>query len=280
MYTIIENSPLTADINRLVILAPEIAKKARPGQFVIIRVDNQGERIPLTLADWDEKQGTITLIVQKVGLTTNLLCHQKKGTDLSVVLGPLGRPTEIRKYGQMVFIAGGVGVAEILPVIKSFRSAGNKIISILGARSKNLLILTDEVKSLSDRFLITTDDGSAGQKGLVTDALRDLILEKEKIDHIYAIGPVAMMAAVSSLSRLHNIPVTVSLNPIMVDGTGLCGACRVKVNKKTLFACVDGPEFSGWDVDWEELKNRLNLFWKEEQLSRSEKHLCRRLPKE
>jgi ferredoxin--NADP+ reductase len=245
MFRVIENSPLAQGINRLIISAPDVAAKARPGQFVILRVDKQGERIPLTLADWEQKNGTITVIVQQVGLTTTLLCRQKKGSQLAVVLGPLGRPTEIKNYGRMVFVAGGVGAAEILPVIKGFRNLGNKVSTILGARSRDLLILTGELKTLSDRLVITTDDGTAGQKGLVTDALRDLILQKEKIDHIYAIGPVVMMEAVSGLARMHQIPVTVSLNPIMVDGTGLCGACRVKVAGRTLFACVDGPEFSG-----------------------------------
>lgn len=258
-FRVIFNQAIAKGINRIEVFAPQIAKKALAGQFVMLRVDEKGERIPLTVADKSQEEGSITIIFQQVGLTTKKLSRLKEGDSISDLAGPLGRPTEIKKYGPIVLVGGGVGIAEMYPVAKAFKGAGNRIISILGARSKELLILEEELKAISDEIYITTDDGSYGRKGLVTDILKEII-EKEKIDLVYAIGPVVMMKAVSELTRPYKIHTIVSLNSIMVDGTGMCGSCRVNVNEKSRFACVDGPEFDGHLVDFDELSKRLKLF--------------------
>ncbi len=258
-FKIISTQTIAKDIKRIEVFAPYIARKALAGQFVMLRVDEKGERIPLTIADKSKDDGKITIIFQQVGLTTKKLARLKEGDSISDLAGPLGRPTEIKKYGTVVLVGGGVGIAEMYPVAKAFKGADNRIISILGARSKELLILEEELKTVSDEIYITTDDGSYGRKGLVTDILKEMI-EKEKIDLVYAIGPVIMMKAVSELTRPYKIHTIVSLNSIMVDGTGMCGSCRVNVNEKSRFACVDGPEFNGHLVDFDELSKRLKLF--------------------
>ncbi len=263
MFKIISKTSLSSNIKSFEISAPDIAKNSKAGQFVILRLHEKGERIPLTIAGSDPAKGTVRIIFQEAGKTTTELGALNEGQYIRDVLGPLGHPTEIKNYGTIVAVAGGVGTAEVLPVIKSLLKAGNKVITIVGARNKDLLILEDELKENSSQLLIATDDGSYGVKGFVTNILADVI-SKEKINIVYAIGPVPMMKAVSNMTKEHNIETLVSLNPIMVDGTGMCGACRVTVNGKTKFACVDGPEFDAHKVNWDELVSRLSLFKKYE----------------
>jgi ferredoxin--NADP+ reductase len=246
------------------ILAPIIAQHYQPGQFVILMVVENGERIPLTITETDLSSGTITLIFQEVGFTTRLLNKLNIGDNLYHIVGPLGKPTEIKFYGTVVLVGGGVGTAEIYPVAKALKEKNNKIITIIGARNKNLVILEDEFRKISDELFITTDDGSYGRKGLVTDVLQEVI-NKEKIDIVYAVGPVVMMKAVSQLTKNFNIPTVVSLNTIMVDGTGMCGSCRVTYDGKIKYVCCDGPEFDGHKVDWDEVLKRSKTYIEQEQ---------------
>jgi ferredoxin--NADP+ reductase len=268
LFRTISNQTIARGINKMEILAPHIAKKVLAGQFVMLRVDEKGERIPLTIADSSTRKGTITIIFQIVGLTTKKLGGIKEGNAILDLAGPLGRATEIKKYGTIILVGGGVGIAEMYPVAKAFKGAGNRIISILGVRTKELLILENELRKVSDEICITTDDGSYGKRGLVTEVLGQII-KKEKVDLVYAIGPVIMMKAVSELTRPYKIHTIVSLNSIMVDGTGMCGSCRVKVDEKSKFACVDGPEFDGHLVDFDELSKRLKLFIDLEKVANS-----------
>jgi len=246
------------------ILAPIIAQHYQPGQFVILMVVENGERIPLTITETDLSSGTITLIFQEVGFTTRLLNKLNIGDNLYHIVGPLGKPTEIKFYGTVVLVGGGVGTAEIYPVAKALKEKNNKIITIIGARNKNLVILEDEFRKISDELLITTDDGSYGRKGLVTDVLQEVI-NKEKIDIVYAVGPVVMMKAVSQLTKNFNISTIVSLNTIMVDGTGMCGSCRITYDGKIKYVCCDGPEFDGYKVDWDEILKRSKTYIDQEQ---------------
>jgi ferredoxin--NADP+ reductase len=246
------------------ILAPIIAQHYQPGQFVILMVVENGERIPLTITETDLSSGTITLIFQEVGFTTKLLNKLNIGDELYHIVGPLGKPTEIKFYGTVVLVGGGVGTAEIYPVAKALKEKNNKIITIIGARNKNLVILEDEFRKISDELFITTDDGSYGRKGLVTDVLQEVI-NKEKIDIVYAVGPVVMMKAVSQLTKNFNIPTVVSLNTIMVDGTGMCGSCRITYDGKIKYVCCDGPEFDGHKVDWDEVLKRSKTYIDQEQ---------------
>ncbi|MFH1202332.1 MAG: sulfide/dihydroorotate dehydrogenase-like FAD/NAD-binding protein [Candidatus Omnitrophota bacterium] len=264
MFKIINKKELAEGIKLLEVNAPIISQKAKPGQFVVVIVDSFGERIPLTIADWDSVKGTITLIFQEVGFSTRKLGELSEGDKIYSLLGPLGRPTEIAKFGTVVCVGGGVGVAELFPVARAFKEAGNSCLGIIGSRSKNLLILEDEMKSVSKELYITTDDGSYGQKGFVTEILRQ-ILNRQPINLVYAIGPVLMMEAVAKETLPFKIKTVVSLNPIMVDATGMCGACRCKVAGKTVFGCVDGPEFDAHLVDFKELRQRLNSFKEQEQ---------------
>ena len=267
MFKSISKEIMAHNVKSYVIAAPDIAKNAKPGQFVMLRIDDEGERIPLTIAGTNTANGTIRIIFQEAGKTTKHLGRLGEGDVIKDVLGPLGIPTEIKKYGTVVAIAGGVGTAEVLPVIKELRAAGNKVISIVGARNKDLILLENEIKENSNELIIATDDGSKGVKGFVTTALEILIKKGEKIDMIYAIGPVPMMKSVSNMTKEYAIPTFVSLNPIMVDGTGMCGACRVTVDGKTRFACVEGPEFDAHKIDWNELTSRLSLFKELEKFS-------------
>jgi ferredoxin--NADP+ reductase len=271
MFKIVASTLLSAGVKRMEIEAPQIAQKARPGQFLVLRLGPGGERIPLTIAGQDTIRGTITIIFQSIGKTTASLFQLKEGDAISDILGPLGCPTEIRKAGTIVAIGGGVGVAEVLPVAKAFKEAGNTVIGIVGARTKDLVFLETEMRQVCDRLYITTDDGSYGQKGFVSDVLTNLMTAGTHIDLVYAIGPVPMMKVAAALTRPQNIKTMVSLNPIMVDGTGMCGSCRVTFGGKTHFACVEGPEFDGHQVNWDELIQRLNLFKSEEKVS-FEKH--------
>jgi len=261
---------LAKDTIKIVVEAPVIAQKARAGQFVAVVVDKRGERIPLTLADWDKENGAITLIFQKVGFSTKKLGALAEGSKIEHILGPLGHPTKIEGVDSVVCIGGGVGAAEVYPVSRAFKEAGSRVIGIIGARSKDLLMLEDEMRAVCDELFVTTDDGSYSRKGFVLDVLKELFEAIEKSTHtkypdlVYAIGPVAMMQAVSSFTKEFEIKTIVSLNPIMVDATGMCGSCRCTVGGKTVFGCVDGPDFDGHQVDFDELQQRLKLFEAEE----------------
>ena len=246
--------------------APLIAAKAKPGQFVIIRLNKNGERIPLSLADIDPEEGTISLIVMSVGKTTHEMSTLNSGEEILDVCGPLGQPTHIEKVGKVVLVGGGFGVAPLYPIARAFKAVGNEVITIIGAKSKDLLIYETEMQNVSDRLLITTDDGSKGMKGLVTAALKQT-LEQGHIDLIVSVGPPVMMMHVSRTSEPFGVKTVVSLNPIMIDGTGMCGGCRVLVGGKTRFACTDGPEFDGHQVNWDVLMNRQKMYVKEENRS-------------
>lgn len=264
MNKIISKQDLAPNIKRIVVEAPVVARSVLAGQFVVLIVDEKGERIPLTVVESDKSGGTITLIFQEVGKTTYKLGKLASGEAIQELLGPLGKATEIEKRGTVISVGGGVGIAEAYPVTRAFKEAGNKVISIIGAKTKALLILEQELRKVSDELFITTDDGSLGHKGFVSDTLRG-ILTSMKADLVYAVGPLPMMRAVSDLSRPFGVKTLVSLNPIMVDATGMCGSCRVHVGGETKFACVDGPEFDGHLVDFAELQKRLNLFLEQEE---------------
>jgi len=266
MFRIISKQELAKDITKIIVEAPQIAKKAKAGQFIVVIINEKGERIPLTLAGWDKEKGTISLILQKVGFSTKKLGALNTGDSIAHILGPLGHPTDVRNIGEVYCIGGGVGISEVYPVSKAFKEAGNRVIGIIGARSKDLIILEKEMQQVCDELFVTTDDGSYSRKGFVTDVLKELFAVIEQSTHtkypnlVYAIGPVPMMQAISDLTGGYKIKTIVSLNPIMVDATGMCGSCRCTVGGKTVFGCVDGPDFDGHQVDFEELKKRLNLF--------------------
>ncbi|MBI5343755.1 MAG: sulfide/dihydroorotate dehydrogenase-like FAD/NAD-binding protein [Deltaproteobacteria bacterium] len=270
MFEITEKEELSHTVYLFKVRAPMIAKKRRAGQFVILRLDERGERIPLTIVDSDEREGTITIIVQEVGKTTAQLGDMGKGGYILDVVGPLGHPTHIENFGIVVSVGGGIGVAPVLPIAKAMKAAGNRVISIIGARNKGLLILEKEMREASTELLITTDDGSYGHHGFVTGVLQKLIDDGLKIGCCLAIGPVPMMRAVSNVTRRQAIYTMVSLNPIMVDGTGMCGACRVTIGGAARFVCVDGPEFNGHEVDFDELMTRNRGYLKEEKMAMEE----------
>jgi len=266
MFQIVRKQEMArGTIIRFDITAPKIAKKVKAGQFVIIRVNETGERIPLTVADKDEFAGIITIIFQVVGKTTALMRSLKEGDLIKDVVGPLGRPAEVEKIGTVVMIGGGTGVAILHHVAKAFKQAGNYVIGIMGSKDKELLILENEMTQICDELVITTDDGSYGERGFVTQPLQKYIEERDDIKLVYAIGPIIMMKNICKLTEKHKIKTMVSLNPIMIDGTGMCGGCRVKVNDETRFCCVDGPDFDGHKVDYDELMNRNSLYMKEEK---------------
>ncbi len=266
MPEIVEKEVLTPQIVRLKVIAPDIAKKRRPGQFVILRVDERGERIPLTIVDSDPREGTVTIVFQVVGKTTHMLSQLERGDKILDFAGPLGKPTEIEQFGTVVVVGGGIGTAVAYPIAKGMKAVGNRVFSIVGARSKDLLVLEHEVAAVSDEIVVTTDDGSYKRPGLVTEPLKEY-LDRGDVDQVIAIGPVPMMFAVSELTRAYGVKTLVSLNPIMVDGTGMCGACRVAVGGKTRFACVDGPEFDGHKVDFKDLTMRLTAYREHEKQS-------------
>lgn len=255
VYRIIDADFIAPDVKRFVIEAPRVARYWRPGQFVILRAREDGERIPLTVVEADPDAGTIGLIVQGIGKTTRTLNTLSAGESIPDVAGPLGSPSEIESFGTVVVIGGGVGTAIAYPTARALAEAGNRVVAIVGARTSELLILLDELDAVADTVIVTTDDGTAGRSGFVTDALADVISEQQ-VDRVIAIGPLPMMSAISSLTRPHGIATIVSLNPIMVDGTGMCGGCRVTVAGETKFACVDGPEFDAHGVDFDLLAAR------------------------
>jgi ferredoxin--NADP+ reductase len=259
-FEITEARFLAPDVKLFRIAAPRIARKQKPGQFAILRIHEHGERIPLTIAESNPADGTITIIVQGIGKTTKQLNTFDVGDTITDVVGPLGRPSDVHLFGTVVVIGGGVGTAIAYPTAKALKQAGNHVIAILGARTKDLIILEDEVRAISDAMFLTTDDGSYGEKGLVTDKLKTLIGAARKIDLVLAIGPIPMMRAVAETTRSQGIKTLVSLNPIMVDGTGMCGGCRVQVAGRSQFACVDGPEFDAHEVDFDGLSKRNAMY--------------------
>jgi ferredoxin--NADP+ reductase len=264
---ILEKCSIADGICRFIIETPKIAKKRKAGQFVIVRANEYAERIPLTIVDSDLEHGTITLIIQSVGKSTNLLNSLHAGEELADVIGPLGQPTPIDSFGTVCCVGGGVGTAEVLPIARAAKAAGNQVISIIGAREKRLLVLEDEMREVSDELHIVTDDGSYGRRGLVVEPLAELVFAGCWFDVVYAIGPISMMRAVAELTEPYNIKTLVSLNPVMIDGTGMCGGCRVVVGGKTRFACVDGPEFDGHQVDFDTLILRNRAYAEEERIA-------------
>jgi len=266
VFEILEARPLARGIKLFVIKAPRIARKQEPGQFVIVRLDDCGERIPLTLADADPKAGTVTLVVQAIGKTTMLFNMLEAGDSILDLVGPLGKPSEIENFGTVAIVSGSVGTAMAYPTARELKRAGNKVISIVGARSKELMVLENEVREVSDETYVMTDDGSYGDKGLVTDKLKQVMAD-QKLDYVLACGPVPMMRAVARMTGAEQIKTIVSLNSIMVDGTGMCGGCRVLVDNKSEFACVDGPEFDAQRVNFEVLMQRNSMYREQERES-------------
>jgi ferredoxin--NADP+ reductase len=267
MYQIVAKEDLTPQIHLLEIHAPDVAKKAQAGQFVVIRLDEKGERIPLTIADWNRQKRTVTVVFMEVGKTTRKLATVKAGDSIANFAGPLGLPTHIEKLGTVVCVAGGFAVATIVPVARAMKQAGNKVISIMGFRTKDLVFWEDRLRSFSDQLIVTTDDGSYGRKGVVTGPLKELLEGTQRIDRVIAIGPTVMMKFSSVTTLPFGVDTIVSLNPIMVDGTGMCGVCRVTVDGAVKFTCVDGPEFDGHKVDWDELMARQRTYLDEEKRS-------------
>jgi ferredoxin--NADP+ reductase len=260
VYRIVTKETLTPVTKLYVIEAPEVALKAKAGQFVILRVTEKGERIPLTIADYDRAAGTITIVVQEIGKSTRLLGTLQEGECLASFTGPLGRPTEIEEYGTCVVVGGGLGIAPIYPICRSLREAGNHVIGIIGARSGDLLFWEDKMRAVTDELIVCTDDGSYVRKALVTVPLKELLDSDRKVDCIWGIGPAIMMKFIALTTKPYGVKTIVSLNSIMVDGTGMCGACRVSVGGRTRFACVDGPEFDGHEVDWDLLLSRQRIY--------------------
>ncbi|MFH1226425.1 MAG: sulfide/dihydroorotate dehydrogenase-like FAD/NAD-binding protein [Planctomycetota bacterium] len=267
MFKILSREQFSDCVYRLVVDAPRIARTRKAGQFIALRVDEEGERIPLTICDADPVAGTVSIVFQAVGKSTMKLARLNKGEHIMDFVGPLGRATHIEKFGTVVCIGGGIGIAPVHPIAQAMRQSGNKVISIIGARSKNLLILENEMRIASDELIVGTDDGSYGKKGFTSDMLKEVIARGQKIDLVVAIGPVPMMKAICNVTKEHNLKTFVSLNPIMLDATGMCGVCRVTVGGKTRFACVDGPEFDGHQVDFDELTKRLKTYVNDEKVA-------------
>lgn len=265
MHRILSKDVLAPDVVRFWVEAPHIARKRKPGQFVIIRASEEGERIPLTIADVDKSRGAISLVVQGVGKSTRQLNSLGAGDVIPDVAGPLGRATELHPGKKVCCIGGGIGTAVVYPIASGFKALQGEVVAIIGGRTKDFVILEDELRAVADRVIVTTDDGSYGRKGLVTDALRGLIAEGATFDEVVAVGPLPMMKAVVEVTRPLHIKTTVSLNPVMVDGTGMCGGCRVSVGGEQKFVCVDGPEFDGHEVDFDELQARLRAYREQEQ---------------
>ncbi len=267
MYKILLRQDLVPNIHLFKIEAPAVARKAQAGQFIIVRVDDKGERIPLTIADWNAREGSVSVVFMEVGATTRQLASLGAGDTIADFVGPLGLPTHVENFGTVAMVAGGVGVAVITPIARAMRQKGNRVISIMGARTKNLIFWEEELRSASDKLIVVTDDGSYMRKALVTEPLKELLLGPEKVSRVVAIGPTMMMKFSAFTSQPFGVKTIVSLNPIMVDGTGMCGCCRVSVGGQTKFACVDGPDFDGHQVDWDLLLNRQRVYLDEEKLS-------------
>ena len=274
MYTITSKKQFSEKVFLFEIEAPLIAKSRKAGNFVIVRIDKNGERVPLTIADADPQKGTITIVVQKVGLSSCKLCNLEEGDAIMDVVGPLGNPTHIENFGTVVCAGGGVGVAPLLPIVRALKAAGNRVLSVIAGRSKDLVILEDEIRESSDETIVMTDDGSYGTKGVVTIGIEQFV-KQEHVDKVFAIGPPIMMKFCSLMAQKYNIPNEVSLNTIMVDGTGMCGACRLTIGGRTKFVCIDGPEFDGNLVDWDEMFKRMGSFKaaEKEEMDHFEAHL-------
>lgn len=272
MTPIIEKKELSLGIKSLTLLSPLISRKSKPGQFVVLRISERGERIPLTIADADSKRGTINIVFQEVGKTTKDLGKLAIGEHILDLVGPLGIPSDIRYFGRVIVVAGGVGIAEAYPIAKALKKEGNIVLTIIGARNKDLLTMTEAMKQVSDDLFITTDDGSYGRMGFVTDQLKEMLEKSVKADRVITIGPAIMMKAVSDITKKFGISTVASLNPIMIDATGMCGACRVSIGGKTKFACVDGPEFDAHEVDFDQLLSRLDMYKNSEKIS---DHKCK-----
>lgn len=266
MYKIVKKEILNPSVVLMDIYAPDIARSCKAGQFIVLRIDEVGERIPLTIADFFPEEGLVRIVTQSVGYTSAKLNRMEEGDSLLDFIGPLGQPSEIENYGTVLCVCGGLGIAPMFPIARELKKAGNRVITVVGARSDQLLIWEDVLGTVSDEVHVATDDGSRGVKGLVTDVARG-ILEREKVDHAWAIGPVIMMKFTAKLTEEFNVPTIVSMNPIMVDGTGMCGACRLEVGGKTKFACVDGPEFDGHQVNWDLSMKRMNIYKAKEQIA-------------
>ncbi|NLM20686.1 MAG: sulfide/dihydroorotate dehydrogenase-like FAD/NAD-binding protein [Peptococcaceae bacterium] len=273
MYTVVKKRALAEAIVLLEIQAPDVTRKAQAGQFVIVRQRHNSERIPLTIMDFDRQKGTVTIVLQAVGYSSQLLTEMEEGDSLLDFVGPLGQPTEIRNYGTVLCVGGGVGVAPIHPIARALKDAGNKVISILAAKNKDLIILEEEMKAVSDEVVITTDDGSYGLKGFATHGVQAVLERGLDISAIWAIGPMIMMKSVADFTKPLGIKTLVSMNPIMVDGTGMCGACRVQVGQETKFACVHGPEFDGHLVDFD-LAMKRSAYFRQEEAIALQKHKC------
>lgn len=271
MYRILRKEEIATNIHLFEIEAPEVAKSARPGQFAIVRVDEKGERFPLTLADWDEQTGIVTLVMQTIGVSTEKMAELYIGDEIANLAGPLGIPSDIKLFGTVVCIAGGVGIAPINPIARALKNKGNEVITIMGARSEEFLFWEDNLRKSSDRLIITTDDGSYGHKARVTETLLEL-LKKQKIDLVIAIGPSIMMKFSSITTKPFGVKTIVNLNTIMVDGIGMCGSCRVSVAGETKFTCVDGPEFDGHEVDWDNFMSRQKTYIHEEKIALDARH--------
>lgn len=267
MNEILTKRVLATGVKEFVVASPVIARKAQAGQFIVLRIDEHGERVPLTIAETDPAKGTVTIIFLEVGKTTRQLGMLKEGDRLMDFIGPLGKPTHIENYGTVVAIGGGVGIPAVLPIARALKAKGNKVIGITGARRKDLLILEQAMRGACNELIVTTDDGSYGQKGVVTDALKKLIVDGVKINLVVAVGPAIMMKFVALSTKPHNLKTLVSLNSVMVDGTGMCGACRVTVGNKTRFVCVDGPDFDAHEVDFDELMMRQKMYLAQEKES-------------
>jgi ferredoxin/flavodoxin---NADP+ reductase len=268
VYKVLEKAVLS-DVNKLMVIeAPEVARKAQAGQFVIVRVDEQGERIPLTIADYDRDRGTVTIIFQEVGKSTMKLGTLSQGEAVATLVGPLGHPTEIEKYGTVVCVGGGVGIAPVYPIARALRDAGNIVLGIIGARSKDLLFWEDKMIEACDELTVCTDDGTYGRHALVTQPLQEILQVHREVSRVWAIGPAVMMKFCARATQPFGVSTIVSLNSIMVDGTGMCGACRVEVGGQTRFVCVDGPEFDGHQVDWDLLLSRQKIYLGKEKLAK------------
>ncbi|MBE6101787.1 MAG: sulfide/dihydroorotate dehydrogenase-like FAD/NAD-binding protein [Selenomonas ruminantium] len=272
MFKILKKEEWSPSVFAMEIEAPRVARKAKAGQFIVLRVDEEGERIPLTIADFNRETGAVLIVFQVIGASTMKLAALNAGDSIVDFVGPLGQPSEIEKFGTVVVVGGGIGVAPTYPIARAMKEAGNKVIAIMGAKTKDILIMEEEMKAVTDEVVVTTDDGSYGMKGFVTNAVQALVDRGEKIDQITAIGPVIMMKSVADATRDLGIRTIVSLNPIMVDGTGMCGGCRVQVGDETKFACVDGPEFDGHLVDFKGLMSRQRMYRDLE--SQEKDHVC------
>ena len=276
MYKILKKQNLSDLVTLMEVSAPQVTRKAKAGQFVIVRAYEESERIPLTIADYDRAAGSITLVIQQVGKSTMQMCQMNAGDEFVTVAGPLGHPTEIEKYGTVVCVGGGVGIAPVYPITRALKEAGNHVISIIGARNQSLLFWEDKMRAVSDELIVCTDDGSYKRKALVTEPLKELLEKDKHIARIWAIGPPIMMKFVAATTKPYNVPTIVSLNTIMIDGTGMCGGCRVLTTEGARFVCVDGPEFDAHTVDWDVMMARMQFYRAEEQLALERwKHQCK-----